>query len=424
MILHSIVPKTRTIMPEKIISISLEERAAFEKYIANPIDYIHEQHTLLFPGNKLPDGAKIARSGRWNHYEENDSKRCFVIPSLENQGEDIEIAFSREEATDPKIHSCTVINEKRYFHQNKYDFIKSQEFYDKDGLEEEASDDEIAFDAPDYYKNGKKNGIGCVVKRAVDEAGKQYVLKSVTFFSRDVALHATHSFFGDSVIRRTGGCTSEEDAPITKIVTFMPDAGKETLGEFLDRLSQTKKKFPLRIQERIAYGILLSFSEQIYDRGIIHRDINSCNLCSNHWGKREQVITFIDYEEASFVGEKTNSLIGRGKAGYLGAEFFKTIEGCRDQEQIRVTQGENAFVQLLKPNYQQFFSQASDICALGHVLEELHLPENSPFDSLSRTMRADNPEERPTGAAIAAFLNAYLHCNTISQPATFAKPGV
>lgn len=129
----------------------------------------------------------------------------------------------------------------------------------------------------------------------------------------------------------------------------------------------------------------------------MHTDINPSNICIKR-SENGFIVTYIDFDESFYSTDPQKS--GRGTVGYYAPEFFLNPEMCAKQFEIR-TQSEALLVSMLKPNFQEFFSQASDIYALGCVLlNDLKLTENSVYYSFVQRMCAPVPDDRPKAEEI------------------------
>ncbi len=183
-----------------------------------------------------------------------------------------------------------------------------------------------------------------------------------------------------------------------KLIEIQPYRG-ETLCDFIDQ------EIPAQIIDDIAHNLIQEYINQIFNRGIVHTDINATNICI-----KEMVITYIDFKESFFIDALPT---GKGTPGYYAPEFFKEPTDHLRQLDIRA-EGEEQLINALKPNFHDFFSPATDIYALGTTLiQALQLSKASPYYELAVMMTDADPVKRPASVDLQQILDALLERNHI-----------
>jgi len=400
------------------LNISEAEQKAMQDYFDHPEKYMDAEDSARYQNNHWPNGTKISRPKIFvteNH--EPWDYRYYIIP-INNDGEICRIPIKTPHHDDPCAHSATLQKDKLYFHQNKTDLPKIlPDYFDlteiNEALEEEktmSEEDKEAFrqkylDAykrPNYKLRSTIHGLfSKTIKYAVDAEAHLYYLKSHTAFyssetiippSNDVEMHAPALYMGPSLFRVSPlGYTTQ-----TKRVDITRDAG-ETLHEFMQNRKHTLSNVQI---ETLAIEILKQYLIQIDLKNLIHTDIKSLNICVQETGSTEKpfIVKFIDFEEA--FDENNPCTAGHGTPDYMAPEFFKTQEDYENQYENREI-SERTYFNTLLPDYQEQFSKASDIYALGAVLlDDLPLQEGSNLEIFAQNMCASDWKDRPSGTEI------------------------
>jgi len=317
---------------------------------------------------------------------------------------------------------------KIYFHQNKDDLPKKLpdnfaahcEIDEDEDPEDEAivayrAYWERALAKPEYILNVIEFGLfKKTVKYAVDIEGELFYLKSQSSFveggvslSNHAEQYAPQLYMGPSIFKRR---LFYQNAQIKRI-DITRNVGKN-LEEFMlihgDELT-------LIDIEALAREILKQYLVELNAKRMVHTDIKATNICvkiTHDAGSRFEVV-FIDWDEAFSI--ESPSTMGRGTAGYMAPEFFKTLQDCERQLENRGI-GMAAYCDTLKSDYKNLFSQASDIYALGIVLlDDLQLEPSSSLYELAHAMCHNVPNMRPSAEYIQEALEPSAHSGVMLE---------
>lgn len=380
--------------------ISETEKSILLEYFMNPQDYISSEDINFLPeGKKYPDGSKIT-------CDKDGDGRVLIIPK--ENFKNIIIPLINIYREDCKQHSATLINNKIYFHQNSNEYkeplnknirynvgdffdifnkknsgipvatlTKSEGINLKNNISTRKKENYYKYDTQINLDNFVK--IKTVVKTATDLKGERYCLISKTsneptLLSINTKVRNKIGFYSSNpVISRM-----DQDNKLYKTIDIVPYKGK-TLWNYIDDTEIDKSL--------LAEKLIQAYLEQIADNDLVHTDINPNNICIDE----NAIITYIDFENAFVFGAQISS--GLGTPGYLAYEFFKKPEDCDRQLEIR-GQGQRAFLDVLKPNYRELFSPATDIFALGKVLiQDLELKPTDRYYALAMQM-LNNEDQR------------------------------
>ena len=390
------------------IFISEEEKTAIQDYFNHPGRYTSDEVVATLSGG-LPDGAKVSRAK--SSYEKADiPKRYIILAGTDGLSRYIPIVTGLLD--DPGTHSATRVNGTIYFHQNQDDLPKKLPENFEDYCEIDADDSEnestIAYRAaweralgkPAYVHNLVDISLfKKTVKYATDSDGHIFYLKSYASFvvgglslPNPVERYAPQLYMGPSIFRRAVFYGNIQ----TKRVDVTRDSG-ENLEEFI---SSHQDAFSSVTKEVLAREILKQYLVQINEKKIVHTDIKPTNICVKTTdGEGEQFeVVFIDWDEAFSIG--TPNLLGSGTPGYMAPEFFKTPQDFERQLENRGA-GIEIYFDSLKANYNNLFSESTDIYALGKViLCHLQIEPPSSLYQLVHAMCYNIPSMRPSSEEI------------------------
>lgn len=260
----------------------------------------------------------------------------------------------------------------------------------------------------EVYYRVQGNPVEKVVKRIYSNKNEHAFLKSVShprkeYMEKNIRGYkiAPQLYFFSPVIRQTYRGY--------KKVEFLKDMG-ENLHEFRVRMRGIDGRLSFDVQEALVHEVLLQYVEQLADENIIHTDIKLMNTCikAREDCDRPFVITFIDFDDA-FIREPKSTepnppIEASGTPGALAPELF--IEPLPYKQLLRLAQEDpDAYEERLKPDYQKDFCRETDMFALGVMLKQLNLSEDSRFYALSEAMLSFNSKNRPTLLAIQMLLD-------------------
>ncbi len=405
------------------IFISEEEKTAIQDYFNHPGRYSSDEVVATLSGG-LPDGAKVSRAK--SSYENPDIPTRYIILAG-SDGLSRYIPIATPFLDDPGTHSATRVNGTIYFHQNQDDLPKNLPDNFEDYCEIEADDSEnkaaVAYRAfweralakPAYVHN--LVGIGLfkkTVKYATDSDGHIFYLKSYASFvveglslPNPVERYAPQLYMGPSIFRRAVFYGNIQ----TKRVDVTRDSG-ENLEEFIsshqDALTSVTK-------ELLAREMLKQYLVQVNEKRIVHTDIKPTNICVktiDTEGMQFEVV-FIDWDEAFSIG--TSNILGSGTPGYMAPEFFKTPQDFERQVENRLA-GIEIYFDSFKADYNNLFSESTDIYALGSViLGHLQLEPDSSIYQLVHAMCYNSPSTRPSREEINEALEQSANSPSIAS---------
>ncbi len=399
-----------------MITVCALERQAIAAYLTNTkqyVDQIYWDQSFLL-SSSLPNGTKVTRIKNGQH-------RQLLVPT-DGMGHMLRIDIIHAHYSDiefEKQHSCTFYEGKYYYHQNKFENPASLE-HAQEVLVLDAEDNEelvtfreglspegfakwyqllmgqrlYALSKKNYIKKTKEPFLVSTVKRAVDDGGHLFYLKSNVSPSEQIIRYAQPivSHLGAFTLFRTW--SDEEQTIYRKKVTFTPDVG-DSLYAYLEQ-----GLLSLADKEHLAHGILSSYLTEVYEKNRVHTDINPSNICIQRV-HAEWVVEWIDWDESFLIDHPAPT--GKGTPGFLAPEFFKSQEAF-DHQLVFRAESEDCFFAALKGDFRHEFTQSSDLYALGRTLDTLCLPQDSVYAVFAHALCAYDPGNRPDGAEIQDFL--------------------
>ncbi len=263
------------------------------------------------------------------------------------------LSFIQAFADDCMAHSCTLIENKMFFHQNAtestevYTPSRSSQFSLFGGsLKEKTVEEKNSH----YYKYQiAKSGILKIktcVKKAVDMRDNPYCLLSKAATNGKL-LPNTEQL--KDVRKRVGyfiseSCTYRCDEMFYKYIEIIPYKGETLESLLLDEQEESKQEW--------AGKLIQACLEQVAEKGIVHTDLKPANICV-----LDDVITIIDFDNA-FIPELDHLPTGLGTPGYIAPELFQNIEDATQQCEI-YNQGDEHWVAALKADFRELFTTAT-----------------------------------------------------------------
>ncbi len=232
------------------------------------------------------------------------------------------------------------------------------------------------------------------VKFAVDKSGVPFVINRKAAHKHEylgtLARIRQNQEFGFFRLSRKG---------VMKKIEFQRYGG-DSLTDYFAAM-----KVPSSSKNRIARALLALYVDQIFLKNMVHTDLSMSNVCIEIQNGKEIVLSLIDFHESFYNTPEeraTKAHQGSGSKGFLAPELFQNSTDHARQSDTEMSE----LIKMLKPEESRIFSPETDIYAIGCMLiDHIKLPEKSPYYEFAKKMMALDPQQRPTGEMIQAFLD-------------------